>query len=257
MVKILRRFRSSGFVLAFATAILALPGVVRAGPPFETDDPEPVDEGHFEVNVAALGITGRGATGAIPGIDANYGPAPDLQLHLGVQAAYAEAPHGGWTAGYGDTELGVKYRFVEQDPKGWRPDIAFYPNIELPTGAASKGLGAGHVQLQLPLWIEEDWGPWSSYGGGGYWYSRGAGDQDFWFAGWLLSRKVTDELMLGGEVFRQTPTVIGARANNGFTLGGSYDVTEGGRILFSGGRGPLENNNGFGYVYYLGYQFEF
>ncbi len=98
-------------------------------------------------------------------VDANWGAAPDLQLHVGFGMAFSEA-EGAFTAGYGDTELGIKYRFVHQTEDSWLPDVSFYPNVELPTGDAARGLGAGHVQLLLPLWLEKDWDGWSSYGGG-------------------------------------------------------------------------------------------
>ncbi len=173
------------------------------GPPFVTDDPEPVEDGHYEINIAAIGLTERSGTASpAPMIDANWGAAPDLQLHVGLGLAYAEAD-GGVRAGYGDTELGIKYRFLHQDPEGWLPDVAFYPNIELPTGDAARGLGAGHVQLLLPIWIEKDWDRWSSYGGGGFWSNHHGADRNNWFVGWVLLRQITDSLQLGGEIYRQ------------------------------------------------------
>src|SRR5580704_10565505 len=45
-----------------------------AGPPFLTDDPVPVDRGHWEINNFSAGTLVKGAfAGAMPGVDANYG----------------------------------------------------------------------------------------------------------------------------------------------------------------------------------------
>jgi hypothetical protein len=38
----------------------------------------------------------------------------------------------------------------------------------VPTGNESRGLGAGHVQLYLPIWFQKDFGKWTTYGGGGF-----------------------------------------------------------------------------------------
>jgi hypothetical protein len=186
-------------------------------------------------------------------IDANWGAAPDLQLHAGVGIAYAET-NGRYQAGYGDTELGAKYRFVHQDDESWQPEVAFYPNIELPTGDAARGLGAGHVQALLPIWIQKDWGPWTSYGGGGLWLNQSGADRNNWFMGCVLLRKVADDLQLGGEIYRQTPTVYGGLATTGFNLGGTLDLSETGHILFSAGSG-LDNASATDrFSFYLGYQ---
>jgi hypothetical protein len=63
----------------FAAAILfATPAL--AGPPYVTDDPEPVAPGHFEIYLYAGGSAARGGSDGQSGIDFNYGAAPDLQL---------------------------------------------------------------------------------------------------------------------------------------------------------------------------------
>src|SRR5579863_6691086 len=74
-----------------------------AGPPFETDDPEPVELGHWEIYTFSAGAIGsHDATGLGPSLEVNYGAAPNLQLHLIATTAY-DAPSGGTAAfGVGD-----------------------------------------------------------------------------------------------------------------------------------------------------------
>ncbi len=248
--------RRALLVLAFLCFGLAS-RPAAAGPPFVTDDPEPVEDGHYEINIAAIGLTERsGAASPAPMIDANWSAAPDLQLHVGLGLAYAEAD-GGVRAGYGDTELGIKYRFLHQDPEGWLPDVAFYPNIELPTGDAARGLGAGHVQLLLPIWIEKDWDRWSSYGGGGFWSNHHGADRNNWFVGWVLLRQITDSLQLGGEIYRQTSEAEGQSGTTGFNLGGTLELNDSGHLLFSAGRGLDHPDQDDRLSFYLGYQLTF
>jgi subtilisin family serine protease len=60
-----------------------------AGPPFRTDDPEPVDLGHWEVYGFTAGTHVRGDTaGTLAGVEVNYGAAPNLQLHMVAPLAF-------------------------------------------------------------------------------------------------------------------------------------------------------------------------
>jgi hypothetical protein len=253
----MRRFIS----LAFALSLLFAGRPAPAGPPFVTDDPEPVEPGHFEINTALQGTYTRdGRAGAWPTIDSNYGAAEGVQLHLGLYASFAGG--GGETEalryGYGDTEIGVKLRFIDEDDDGWRPQVAVYPITQFPTGDAGRGLGAGHQRTILPVWAQKSWGDWTSYGGAGYWLNRGGGtdDRDFWFFGWVLQRKISEDWTLGGELFRQTAQTVGGKASSGFNLGGYYNFDETDHLIFTVGRG-VRNTEINDFSYYAGYQLQF
>lgn len=227
---------------------------VYAGPPFVTDDPEPVDYGHIEINTAAIGQVNRsGVASPAPMIDANWGAVPDVQIHAGFGVAYANAGQG-FQAGYGDTELGLKYRFVHQDEDGWLPEIAFYPIIQLPSGDASRGLGAGHFSALLPIWVQKDWDDWTLYGGAGFSQNRHLSDRNNWYTGWTLLRKVAEDLQIGGELYRQSATATDRPALSAFNVGGTWDLSETYHVLFSAGRG-IENADLLDrFSFYLGIQ---
>jgi hypothetical protein len=228
--------RSAG-VLA---AMLLLGSPAIAGPPFITDDPEPVELGHWEVYGFSAGAIGpHDANGLAPSFEVNYGAAPNLQLHVMSGLAYDDPSASGLRMGVSDTELGAKYRFLTPGDDDWWPQVGVFPMIELPTGNAERGLGAGYVQAFLPVWIQKDFGKWTTYGGGGYWINPGVGNRDYWFTGVVLQRQVTDKLALGGEVFYQTSSMVGRGGSAGFNLGGVYDLTEHYHLLFSAGRGGL------------------
>ena len=239
--------------LAAASCLLLLlsRGVSLAGPPFRTDDPEPVDYGHWELDFLSTGASLSGdAYGFAPALEVDYGLIPNGHLHVIVPLAFDASAGGKAQFGYGDTELGFKYRFIGQDNGAGLPEIATFPQVELPTGAQPRGLGQGYTQVFLPIWLQKSFGDWTTYGGGGYWFNQSDrfGDRNYTFLGWLLQRKITDKLTLGGEIFYQTagsvqlPSNLPSPPNLNFNLGGSYDIDDRDHLLFSAGRGVLYNS---------------
>lgn len=232
-----------------ACLLVSMP--LLAGPPFKTDDPVPVDLGHLEFYVYALGQRMPGdSSGQAPASEFNYGILPDTQFHIAAVLAYDRPEGAPAQRGFGDVEVGVKYRFLQETDT--RPQLSFYPIVELPTGDAGKGLGAGHTQVYLPLWIQKSWGPWTTYGGGGWWRNPGEGNRNWSFAGWLLQRDLGPALTLGGELVHTTAATAGARSADGFNLGGQVNFGEKHHLLFSLGRtftGDRQTS------FYFGYQF--
>ena len=213
-----------------------------AGPPFQTDDPVPVGLGHYELYVASIGTHVKGDTaGGLPSVELTYGLIPDGQLQIGGEFAFDDAEEG-MRSGYGDTQVSLKYRFIHEDARGLTPQVALFPAVFFPTGSQPRGLGAGHARAFLPVWAQKSFGDWTTYGGGGYWLNRDAetGAKNYWFVGWLLQRKITDQLTLGGEVFHQTADIIGGEASTGFSVGGTYDFDSHNHLLVSVGSG-LQN----------------
>ena len=134
--------------------------------------------------------------------------------------------------------------------------MGVYPLLEQPTGNESRGLGAGHLRAFLPIWVQKSFGDWTTYGGGGYWFNQDnrLGDKDYWFFGWLLQRKVTDKLTIGGEIFHQTSPNIAVPETTGFNIGAIYDVDEHNHLLVSAGRGLQNADETNQFSWYLGYQ---
>ena len=246
MVAALRR---CGFALTLATANILAPTPARAGPPYATDDPDPVELKHWEFYVATQHAVERdGASGTAPHVELNFGAAPNLQLHLIAPLAYAR-PTGGPTAfGPSDLELGAKFRFVQEGETV--PMVGTFPLVELPTGSALHGLGSGAVRAFIPFWLQKSFGPWSTYGGGGYWLNRGAGNQDYWYVGWQAQRRLSELLALGGEVFYTTADRIGGDGNLRFNLGLVLDLTVHHHVLFSSGRSIVGGTVFQGYCAY-------
>lgn len=219
-------------VLALLALVLAPPAF--AGPPFLTDDPEPVDYRHWEAYVFS---TYDGSSDARqiqgPALEFNLGAAPNLQLHLVVPWAWSRRSGSRTQSGWGDVELGFKLRFLQETEHG--PQVGIFPMVELPAGNAARGLGNGRAWFRVPLWIQKSWGPWTTYGGGGWTINHAPGQRSHTFAGWLLQRDLGKTLTLGGEVFTQGADTQGGHGFAIADLGGSLNFTPDFSLLFSAG----------------------
>ena len=219
-----------------------------AGPPFVTDDPEPVEFRHWEIYLASVYNCGAdGTTGTAPHIDANYGAAPEMHVNLVVPLAYAGLPGKSTRFGLGDVSVGVKYRFIRET--SFCPQAAVYPHIDLPTGDSSQELGTGHTTLFLPVWLQKSFGPWTTYAGGGYWFNKtAAGDKDYWQGGWVLQRELSKILTLGAEIFSFTQEDESGTGETGLNAGAVINLSEKHHLLFSAGGDTKGPNAHFAYA---------
>jgi len=195
-------------VLARGIFLFAL--VLRAqGPPYQTDDPVPVDYQHYEfyvfgnadgtpVEMDSLG----------PAFEFNWGALPRLQVHailtLGIVAplnnpVYLPSGTGPTNFGLTDIELGTKIAFIKETK--YVPQIGIFTMYEMPSGNFDRGLGQGKVWYKLPLWMQKNYGKWLFDGGVGYQLQRQAGYRSFPYTGWLVKRELSERLELGVEVF--------------------------------------------------------
>lgn len=229
------------FILALGIWVVVQ--VAWAGPPFTTDDPEPVEYRHWEIYLASqLAHDSSGWSGTSPHLEINYGAIRNLQLHLIAPVAFNAPSHGSRQFGYGDTELGVKYRFLQETARF--PQIGVFPLVELPTGDAARGLGSGHTQAFFPLWLQKSLGPWTTYGGAGYWINPGAGNRNWWFVGWLVQCQLSSRLTLGTEIFHETAKQEGGASDTRFNVGTIFDFNPNYHLLLSAGH-TIQGPSGF------------
>lgn len=259
MEKSMRRSTADFLFLSMVVSSILLhliyfaPSAAWAGPPFITDDPEPVDYRHGEFYVSSIYMNNRdGKVGTLPHFEFNYGAVPDLQLHILFPLAFAHTNGGPTMYGIGNTELGLKYRFIHENET--TPQVGAFPLVQLPTGDRERGLGSGHVQLFFPVWAQKSWGPWTTYGGGGYWINPGGGNKNFWQLGWLGQRDISKALTLGAEIFYFGKEADDGRDQTGYNIGGILNLSEDHHILFSAGSDIAGNNR---FSAYLGYQWTF
>lgn len=213
-------------------ALMASVGTAHAGPPFQTDDPEPTEIGHWEIYGPALDVAGKGRNyDGSAGAELNYGAASNVQVTVGLPVSYVHDA-GGFQTGPGDLELSVKYRFFHNEVKGL--SVAAFPGLTLPT--ASRGLGGARVTALLPVWAQKDVGRWSVFGGGGYAINPGADNRNYWTGGVAVSRQLSDHLLVGVEADRQGADEDGGRGATSLGAGAILQLKAPFRLL--GSLGP-------------------
>jgi hypothetical protein len=240
---------------------LAVARLWAQGPPFQTDDPMPVDLHHYEFYIfGAMDGTTAEIDSTGPAIEFNWGALPRVQVHavlpVGAVAPsnnpiYLPGGAGPDAFGLTDTELGVKIAFFKETKH--LPQIGSFTMFELPTGSARRGLGVGKVWYKLPIWLQENIGRWLLDGGAGYQVVPQTGYRNFPYAGFLVKYKVGERLELGGEVFshgREGFAAAQTEASTMTDIGGYYHFKHhpGEQFLFCYGHSVAGQTENYAYI---------
>ncbi len=205
----MRSRKNSLKLILFLLCACAVPRLWAQGPPYQTDDPVPVDLHHYEFYI--FGITDSTPvvrTSGSPAFEFNWGAVPRVQIHAVLpfgasvpsnRAVYQPNGQGPSAFGLTDMELGVKIAFIKETKHF--PQIGSFTMFEMPTGSYDKGLGVGKVWYKLPIWFQKNEGKWLFDGGGGYEVVPQAGYRDFPYVGFLVKRELSERLELGAELF--------------------------------------------------------
>lgn len=210
---------------------LAWSAPALAGPPYLTDDPVPTDTGQWEIYAFTAG-QGVGSTlDADAGVDLNYGAVKDVQLTGTLPMSFSHDPGGRWRSGTGDVELGVKWRFLDDEKDGF--SVAMFPRAILPTSGLEH---AEHARILLPLWAGKDFADGTSvFGGGGYEINPGFGNRDFWEGAAAVTHDLSKRLSVGAEAAWQGPDAVGGTTQTSAGIGSIIKLSDHYALLFSGG----------------------
>jgi len=231
--------------LAVAGCFLAL-DLATAGPPFVTDDPEPPPPGGWEINVPFIIERTPGQTEMdAPLVDLNYG-LPDVQLKLEFPFKILEEDKSGTSIGPGDLLVGIKWRFFNDEHSLLQ--IGTYPQLLVPTGEESRGLGEGRTAFVLPLVVQKNWEKWTVYGNVGFWWQTADKTRNYFYAGGVLEREINERLTLGVELFGNTPKERGAGSDVAFNVGGTFKLRDHFNLIFAGGRDIVGDTTAMGYL---------
>jgi hypothetical protein len=205
----------------FALAIAST--AATAGPPFITDDPEPTPTGQFENYLFVEGTRSDAMFGTpAVGAEINYGPVADTQLTFSFPFNPNPGP-GGYGIVWSPLGGGVKYRFIEEDDTGWRPQAALFPQISIPIGSSERGQP---VTWLLPLWTQKSFGDFTAFGGGGFTVNPGAGNRDYLSWGIGLLDQSTNDFQAGPEVFGVSRASVHDGGSAAVGFGAIYDLND-------------------------------
>ena len=160
----------------FLMFILTASRMCAQGPPFQTDDPVPVDLHHYEFYIfGTVAGTPVELDSSGPAFEFNWGAIPRVQLHAVLPFGSIHPlnhpvyfPGGTGPSAYGltDMELGAKIAIIKETKHV--PQIGTFTMFEMPTGNSDKGRGVGKVWYKLPVWLQKNIGRWTLDGGAGY-----------------------------------------------------------------------------------------
>ncbi|NDP43298.1 MAG: transporter [Aromatoleum sp.] len=126
--------------LLTAAVALVLPGHAHAAHPVLTEDAGTQGAGRFELELGFQRTRDDGGRGFEFGPQFSWGVRDDLDVI--VRPTWLDLSGDGTTSrGIGDTSLDGKWRFHEQGPFA----LGIRAGINVPTGSAARGLGAGHA----------------------------------------------------------------------------------------------------------------
>jgi hypothetical protein len=195
---------------------------VCAGP-FLTDEAETVDFKKWELEFnATLTHAKESPDEKSAGFEVRFGMLPNTDIFLALGYDHIskddEQPA---LHGVGDSEVGIKHRFIRETT--YTPQVAIAPTIGIPTGNQTSNEKAW---LELPIWIEKNWNSWSTSGGAGVVFNPAHDAKNFLFAGWKLQYDFTEDLNFGAELFYQGADSDDNRDLTLVNIGSSYKLSE-------------------------------
>jgi hypothetical protein len=241
--------------------MLAASTLWAQGPPFQTDDPVPVDLHHYEFYIfgSADGTPAEfDSTG--PAFEFNWGAIPRVQLHAilpmgGVfpsnNPIYLPGGTGPRAFGLTDMELGAKIAMIKEAK--YTPQIGTFTMFEIPTGNYDRGLGVGKVWYKVPLWLQKNIGHWLLDGGGGETIVPQTQYRNFPYGSFLLKYTFGERLELGVEVVahgREGYATPQTQASTMIDLGGYYHFKHhpGEQFLFCYGHSVAGQTETYAYI---------
>jgi hypothetical protein len=177
--------------------------MTAGSPPLQTEDSETPGAGNLEVNLGVQGVSGGGEhRNALPLLDINYGVGDALQFSYSIPYMFVRQAdnNGGGAAitsahGVGDSSLGLKYRFYDNNETG--VSFAIAPQIEFHTPGASRAVSEGHTTFVLPVIVTREYANASTTANAGVVSSAG---QRRYFGSFALGMRVSNNVALLGEI---------------------------------------------------------
>jgi hypothetical protein len=227
--------RSTGrlqLVAIAAATLLASLASAQGGPPFVTDDPGTPGDGNWEINAAVIGSRSPARWDIIaPDLDINYGLGDHVQLKVDVGWAHADDQLHHRMSGFGATDFGIKWRFMDEGKSGFA--LSVYPQLSVNFSRSSvqRGLTSDGKELFLPMETSTTAGTFSFAAEAGRNLVQNAPDE--WLFGAVVARHYGSALELGLEVHE---TVTPGDSATLVNLGGRWQLSERLSLLTAVGR---------------------
>jgi Putative MetA-pathway of phenol degradation len=241
-------------VLAACLCCLSRTAQAQGGPPYYTNDPGTPGNKQWEINLGYMPFLYNGhSVTHTPDVDINFGLGDRIQLTYENAWLRGWDPESGSRYGLGQDQLGVKWRFYDNEKTGFA--ISTFPQLSLnnPNDSVKRGITPPGASLILPVefskklgWVDLNWEVGYNFvhlGGDGY------------LAGIVAGHDFTKKLELDAE-FYAIGTFHPAKNSDTLGIGARYKIHPPFVLLLMAGRSVEGANRGQPYfVGYFGMQF--
>jgi hypothetical protein len=232
-----------------------LPISAYAGPPVLTDDTGTPGPGKWEIN-AGFTMDKRETEDRFntPVLDINYGIGEHFQLNYSISWVELDTKDVGTKNGLGNSEIAVKWRFVDEERHGIAMSV--YPRIIFnnPTSSADRGLVDKGYTFLMPFQMEKRIGKVTVNTEFGRAFRRHKGDR--WIYGFVLKSRPLRQLETLAEIHGTADNEF-KRHETVFNLGARWDIGKNYALLASAGRSFHSATDQPSFLSYLGAQFRF
>jgi hypothetical protein len=185
----------------FLACLLGCPAAfAQGGPPYYTNDPGTPGNHNWEINLGYMPFlyTAQSIT-HMPDVDINYGLGDRIQLTFENAWLRVVNPSSSPRYGLGQDQLGVKWRFYDNEESGFA--ISVFPQLSLnnPDNSVARGITPRSASLILPVEFSKKLGPVNLNWEVGYNYVHTGADG--WLAGVVAGHDLTENLEIDAEFY--------------------------------------------------------
>jgi|HubBroStandDraft_1064217.scaffolds.fasta_scaffold00737_9 hypothetical protein len=188
-------------LLLFVARVLGAPAAfAQGGPPYYTNDPGTPGNHSWEINLGYMPFlyTNQSIT-HMPDVDINFGLGDLIQLTFENAWLRVVNPSSTPKYGLGQDQLGVKWRFYENEESGFA--ISVFPQLSVnnPDDSVARGITPRSASLIIPVEFSKKLGPIDLNWEVGYNYVHTGASG--WLAGVVVGRDLSKNLEVDAEFY--------------------------------------------------------
>lgn len=194
------RFDPWKFLLLLACALGCPAAFAQGGPPYYTNDPGTPGNHNWEINLGYMPfLYTNQSVSHVPDVDINYGLGDRVQLTFENAWLRVVNPSSAPKYGLGQDQLGLKWRFYDDEKSGFA--VSIFPQLSLnnPNNSVARGITPRSASLILPMEFSKKLGPINLNWEVGYNYVHTGASG--WLAGVVVGHDVTENLEIDAEFY--------------------------------------------------------
>lgn len=240
--------------LLIGFAFLSPSAAAQGGPPYYTNDPGTPGNKQWEINLGYEPfLYDHQSFTHSPDVDINFGLGNRIQLTFENAWLRVHNPPQKAKYGLGQDQLGVKWRFYDDQKSGFAMSVFPQVSVNNPGNSFNRGITPRGASVIIPLEFTKKLGPVDLNWELGY--NAVHYGSDTFLAGVVAGHEFTEKFEMDAE-FYALGTFHGTANSDTLELGARYKIHPPFILLLMAGRSvTAARNNQPGFVGYLGMQF--